>query len=70
MLHCPACRMVCGRCQFEALRGSPGGDAEARGQAQGRVRARWLCVRLGSRILSCTAWEELERVVTHGESYG
>ena len=32
----------CGRCQFEALRGSSGGDAEAWDQAQGRVPARWL----------------------------
>ena len=70
MLHFPACRMVWGRCRFEALWGSSGGDAEARGQAHGRVPARWLCVSLGSRILSCTAWEESERVVTHGESYG
>ena len=37
----------CGRCQFEALRGSSGGDVEARGQAQGRAPARWLCMSLG-----------------------
>ena len=70
VLHCPGCRW-CGRCQFEALRGSSGGDAEARGQAQGRAPARWLCMSLGPRVLSCTPWwQESERVGTHGESYG
>ena len=54
----------CGRCQFEALRGSSGGDAEARGQAQGRAPARWLCMRFGPRVLSCTppcVWGHIER---------
>ena len=71
MLHCPACRMVCGRGQFEALRGSSGGDAEARGQAQGRAPARWLCMSLGPKgpIMHAVVGGVV-RVGTPRESYG